>query len=477
MSPPDRDESDTSDQQKSNTFSNIEHPKKFDFSSPQSWLQWKKRFVRYMKVSGLQHKDEDEKVNLFIYIMGEEAEEVLLLAKEAPRTLDDAIKHFDQHFIPRKNTIFERFKFNSRVQNPGESIDNFITSLHSLAEHCDYGNLREDLIRDRIVVGMADNKTSERLQLQSTLTLAEAIAAAKQSELQSKQNQILRQENRIRINQVSSQQNKNTHQSSKSGQPRTFQPSQSSQTDKNYKRPQAEGTCKYCGLSSHPRDKCPAKDSSCRTCSKRGHWSKVCRSPKPQKNVRAVNINEDEEEQVTSANNNYFVGQIDSSHGKQWLVNIHINDSFSLDFLVDTGADVVCVPSGSLSQEMLSRIEKCNVTLSGPNGKNLKLVGKINVKLQYKSNIIHSDMYVVDDLKIPILSRDVLLKLKILEFPCDGIQINQVSNQSRSQVEVFKEFPKIFNEIGEFKSEMEIKLQKDAKPFVQSIPRKVPLPL
>ena len=40
----------------------------------------------------------------------------------------------------------------------------FITDLFNLAEHCNFGVLREELIRDRIVVGIRDKALSEKLQ-------------------------------------------------------------------------------------------------------------------------------------------------------------------------------------------------------------------------------------------------------------------------------------------------------------------------
>ena len=40
-----------------------------------------------------------------------------------------------------------------RKQEEGESVDTFIISLYSLAEHCNYGQLKDELIWDRIVVG------------------------------------------------------------------------------------------------------------------------------------------------------------------------------------------------------------------------------------------------------------------------------------------------------------------------------------
>ena len=43
------------------------------------------------------------------------------------------------------------------------SLDHFITALHSLSEHCGYGDMRDQLIRDLIVVGIRDDKLSEEM--------------------------------------------------------------------------------------------------------------------------------------------------------------------------------------------------------------------------------------------------------------------------------------------------------------------------
>lgn len=53
---------------------------------------------------------------------------------------------FDTHFIPRVDVIFERAKFNSRKQELDEPVEVFITALHRLADTCDYGPLRDELI-------------------------------------------------------------------------------------------------------------------------------------------------------------------------------------------------------------------------------------------------------------------------------------------------------------------------------------------
>ena len=61
-------------------------------------------------------------------------------------------------------------------------MDSFITDLYALAEHCDCKDLHDEKIRDRIVVSLRDAALSEKLQLDSKLTLEKAVTTARQAE-------------------------------------------------------------------------------------------------------------------------------------------------------------------------------------------------------------------------------------------------------------------------------------------------------
>ena len=110
------------------------------------------------------------------------------------------------YFNVQRNTIFERARFNLRKHEEGESVDQFITSLYTLAEHCDYGELKDKLIRDRIVVGLRDAKISEKLQLDPALTLEKAVTQARQKEAVHEQQSIVRSYvlSEIRLTQLNS---------------------------------------------------------------------------------------------------------------------------------------------------------------------------------------------------------------------------------------------------------------------------------
>ena len=77
-------------------------------------------------------------------------------------------------FCYEKKRHFERARFNKHTQQQGESAEDYITVLHQLADSCEYGDLKEEMIRDRLVVGIRDKALSERLHMESDLTLEKA---------------------------------------------------------------------------------------------------------------------------------------------------------------------------------------------------------------------------------------------------------------------------------------------------------------
>ena len=56
---------------------------------------------------------------------------------------------------PRKNNVFERYRFREYKHQEGETIDQLITELKTRAKSCKFGDQYDSMIRDRIVFGVS----------------------------------------------------------------------------------------------------------------------------------------------------------------------------------------------------------------------------------------------------------------------------------------------------------------------------------
>ena len=67
------------------------------------------------------------------------------------KDIDIVLQKLEEFCVGNKNEIYERYLFNKRDQAAGESIDTYVASLRLLSKTCNYGALRDNLIRDRMV--------------------------------------------------------------------------------------------------------------------------------------------------------------------------------------------------------------------------------------------------------------------------------------------------------------------------------------
>lgn len=87
------------------------------------------------------------------------------------------------HFSIKRKIIAERFKFYNRKQKHGESINDFIIELKSLASTCKFKNVTESL-RDAFIMGISNtNIQNKLLDEDDDITLEKAISMANNCEL------------------------------------------------------------------------------------------------------------------------------------------------------------------------------------------------------------------------------------------------------------------------------------------------------
>lgn len=71
---------------------------------------------------------------------------------------------------------------NQRCQQIFESVEAYVIELYHLSEDAEFHN-RDEAICDRLVLGLRDTELSEKLQIQSKLTLDDAVTMARQHEM------------------------------------------------------------------------------------------------------------------------------------------------------------------------------------------------------------------------------------------------------------------------------------------------------
>lgn len=183
---------------------------------------------------------------------------------------------FEKFCAPKKNVIYERFKFNQRSQKDGETFDSFLTDIQKLIRTCDFQE-EDNMLRDRIVIGISDTRLQEKLLgREDELSKDKVISLCRAAEVAKKQAKELGEQktNSGCIDSVSLNYNKFHEKSNK--------------FDKiNQKYNQNKNQCKKskCSMCNwiHDVNKCPAMGLTCNRCGNSNHFAKMCNVKKKEK--------------------------------------------------------------------------------------------------------------------------------------------------------------------------------------------------
>ena len=124
----------------------LHQPAEMDFSSTGNMVErWKQTVELYLDIAMA------EKCKTLLYVIGRYGREIFNTFTFADREkdkLDKLIDKFQNYCIPKKNITMERHKFNTRTQGSTELIDQFVIDLKNVAKDCEFGFIKNDLIRD-----------------------------------------------------------------------------------------------------------------------------------------------------------------------------------------------------------------------------------------------------------------------------------------------------------------------------------------
>ena len=107
-----------------------------------------KAWTRYEVATGVNKQEQLVRVSTLLSVIGEDAkiafdafewEEI-----EDDSTREDVLAKFDEYCEPRTQVIYERYRFNNRNQEPGESIASYLTELRTIAKNFQHESITPD---------------------------------------------------------------------------------------------------------------------------------------------------------------------------------------------------------------------------------------------------------------------------------------------------------------------------------------------
>ena len=151
-----------------------------------NWKKWKQVWDAYETVTKLNEKQSKFRVATFTTCIGAEALEVHnalpFRTEDEKQDISVVLDLWNSHCIGQTNIIYERYLFNNRKQESHESIDVYATALRALAPTCEFGALRDEMIRDRLVCGITENSVRRKLLQEPKLLLEKCLDICRSAE-------------------------------------------------------------------------------------------------------------------------------------------------------------------------------------------------------------------------------------------------------------------------------------------------------
>ena len=448
----------------------------------QRWLTWKEEFELYVTASGI--SDPTQKRALLLHLAGPKVRDVFnnsipATTRGEAKDYKKAMDCLSEHFKLKKNAPMARQIFLAATPLPGETVNNFITRLQKLAEHCDYEGERDNQVRDRAISFLKDKNLKSKLYREETLPLSKLMEIV--SQYHDKEALILIPESHV--NSLS-------------------------------RDPKQGGKCWRCDKVGHFAKECRrSRDHKCGKCGHIGHFEVCCHSKqnkgrdpsqsssrgrgnprtKPSRGRRGGNSKEQRDvhnvcedasadERVNS--DDFYVFSTGSTDGENTM-ELMIEDKL-VNIVIDSGASC-----NLMSEEMFNfvsggkaRLLDCNKRVYAyASVQPLQLKGKyfFNVQVPQTHKSLYTEFYVMCGKAATLLGREASELLGVLRV---GVSINSCDVKSDSMESLTNsldrkallksKFPKVFQGLGKLKGyQLKLHIDESVQPVAQPL-RRIP---
>ena len=444
----------------------IKPPSELDIDSlnlADVWKEWKEAWELYRISSGLHEKDDAIQIATIQSILGTKARRVLktlpnISGDITERTVEGILTALETYCVPRKNTTYERYVFRMTIQED-RSFDIFVTDLRRKAEYCDFGAIKDSLIRDQIVVGINDPKLRQRLLRETDLTLEKAIKLCRITEQSQAQSKIF----------ISPTTQTGNIDAVKKEEPPVDTAKFKNEDSRRIMK------CKFCAAS-HDRGNCPAYGATCHKCNGRNHYARCCFKSKngtEERRVRHVEVEEHENNELMEG---LYIEEIQGSTRKNIQSDLLVND-IPVSFKLDTGAECNVISLG-LANELSAQVQPTSMLLKSFGGHQLDTVGKclLDTKEMGAKGSKPLAFYVLRDNVRPLLGLESCLDLELITLNNKVEQIGLSVDEVQGKFTLLDEFQDVFKGLGCVEGDYDIKLKANSHPTIQP-QRNVPLRL
>ena len=409
------------------------HLGEFD-NSKEDWKSYIERMQQYYTANDI--ADPNKQRALLLSSCGASTYRQIknVLAPKLPTEVEfnNIVTQMTTHFQPATSETVQRYLFNSRIRRPHETIAIYVAELKKISEHCNFGDTLEQMLRDRLVCGIADERWQRRLLSEEDLTFKNALKISQA--LEAAERQVKDLLGPAQVHQVR----------------RTM--------DRRPARSSSEVPCYRCG-GPHPSPTCRFKDAECRYCHKIGHLAKVCRTKKAFHKQDKHRTSSRGTHQITEGEDNecateYTMYNCHANGTTPLLVKVTVND-IELQMEVDTGATLSVISEHTYrklwSDTDAPPLQHSTAKLKTYTGEKISVKGSIEVDVTYQEQKARLSLIVVQGDGPSLLGRDWLQWLQL-----DWSHLHQVSSSSNAIKPrlqgILDEHPEVFeDELGQIR--------------------------
>ncbi|UYV77846.1 K02A2.6-like [Cordylochernes scorpioides] len=440
----------------------IKPPAEFvPYSNEKKWETWRELFEIFAIAVNLESMPLVRQRAILKHIAGEKTVMIYktfhISENDTYPNVKEMLDMLTNHFKPFKNTIQRRNAFFTCVQKERQGIMEFVTELKHLAQECEFENLTESLIRDRLIIGILDREVKRKLLEDPQLTLPRAISIAMISESTCSQVASLNEQKMIeKIEKRNWVKDRIRMENAEAG-PSGINP----------RREIIIEPCKWCGQQ-HKYGKCPAYGKKCNACGKTNHFAVVCRTK------RIINLLAKSEAEESCDEINLNEVAVKTVGSDKWSAVIIINGKKTTVHL-DTGAQINVLPHKVINQwPSRPEIRPTSLKAFAYGNTELPIVGKCNVLCQYGEKKGMFEFIVADVEAQTLITGDTCEKLEILRR-INHINTDEMKLCSETQ-KILEQYHEVFQGVGLINSECKIYTKPEYSP-VQVPPRRIPTSL